>query len=43
MIYKFKDFLVESIKDNMPECGWKKITSTQYYNQIYNRSAGFAE
>ena len=31
IIHKFKDFLVESIKDNMPDCGWKKITSTDYW------------
>ncbi len=33
-IYKFKDFLVESVKDNMPDCGWKKITSTQFYAEL---------
>lgn len=36
-IYKFKDFLVESIKDNMPDCGWKEITTIDYWmNRLKN-------
>jgi hypothetical protein len=31
MIYKSKDFLVESVKDNMPDCGWREITPTDYW------------
>ena len=31
IISKYSNFLVESIKDNIPSCGWKKITSTEYW------------
>ena len=30
-ILKYSNFLVESIKDNIPACGWKEITSTEYW------------
>jgi hypothetical protein len=41
-ISKFSDFIVESLKDNIPACGWKNITSTDYHNYDV-RSEKFTE
>ena len=41
-ILKYSDFLVESIKDNMPDCGWKEITSSDYWTSVL-RTEKFTE
>ena len=33
-IHKYREFLVESIKDDMPDCGWKKIPSVLEFHHL---------